>query len=34
MNFNDSKVARGLLREFDGMWEHAKPDPNLRRLTL
>ena len=34
MSFNDSKVARGLLREFNGMWEHAKPDPNLRRLIL
>ena len=34
VSFNDSKVARALIRTFDAMWEHAKPDPNLRRLQL
>ena len=33
-SFNDSKIVRGLGREFDSMWELALPDPSLRRLSL
>lgn len=34
LNFNDRRQSKQLLSLFDGMWESAKPDPNLRRVTI
>lgn len=31
---NDRRWARDLLTEFERLWEHAEPDPQLRRLAL
>ncbi len=33
-NFNDLKFSQQLLSKFDDLWETAKPDPNLRRVTI
>lgn len=34
VNFNDRRASKHLLAKFDGMWARAKPDMNLRRMTL
>lgn len=33
-NFNDMRFSSELLSKFDELWETAKPDPNLRRVTI
>jgi hypothetical protein len=33
-SFADRRYARELTHEFDNLWQHAEPDPNLRRLHL
>ena len=32
--FNDRRQSRFYQKEFNNMWETAKPDPNLRRMSL
>jgi len=34
LNFNDPRSARILMKQFDEMWRKAKPDPNLKRVSL
>ena len=34
VNFNDRRQSKYLLKGFEGMWEIATPDPNLRRMTV
>lgn len=34
LNFNDARSARILMKKFDEMWGRAKPDPNLKRVSL
>ena len=34
VNFNDKRVARYLVKEFDEMWERANQDINLRQLSI
>lgn len=34
LNFNDKRQSKILLKEFDEMWATAKPDPNLRRMSI
>ena len=34
LNFNDQRVSRFLIHEFDEMWEKSRSDPNLRRALL
>ena len=33
-NFNDLRHSNELLTKFEELWETAKPDPNLRRVTI
>jgi len=34
LNFNDARSARILMKQFDDMWSKARPDPNLKRVSL
>ena len=34
LNFNDKRQCRILQKEFENMWASAKPDPNLRRMSI
>ena len=34
VNFNDRRQCRHLEHAFEQMWQTAKPDPNLRRITI
>ncbi|MBM2829850.1 MAG: hypothetical protein HW411_640 [Gammaproteobacteria bacterium] len=34
VNFNDRRQSKHLQKGFEGMWETAIPDPNLRRVNL
>ncbi len=34
LNFSDKRQSKMLLKEFEEMWETAKPDPNLRRMSI
>lgn len=34
VNFNDKRTAKSFLDRFEVMWDKAKPDVNLRRLSI
>ena len=34
VNFNDKRVARYLLKEFDELWDKSTQDTNLRQLSI
>lgn len=34
LNFNDKRVSKHLVKEFDEMWTTATQDTNLRKLTI
>ena len=34
VNFNDKRSSRILMKKFEEMWGRAKPDPNLKRVSL
>lgn len=34
LNFNDARSARILMKQFDEMWGKARPDANLKRVSL
>jgi hypothetical protein len=33
-NFNNRPIAEDFIAQFDRLWDHARPDPNLKPVSL